>query len=699
MPLQTQKLGQALGESLTLHSTLCRREAGAFQKAIQSGQEVVVACTQEKKLFSELALQTEGATSPIKFVNIREAGGWSSEAQNASPKLAALLAAAHLPEPDPVPAVPFKSEGRLLIIGPLDQAEKAAAMVADVLQVTIFAQGAGEAGGSQERQFPIIAGQLQSLSGWLGAFDVSWTDSNPINLDLCTRCNACVQACPENAIGLDYQIDMNLCNASRACVKVCQSAGAIDFNRVPAETSEKFDLILDLRQAGATGPQFLQHAPPQGYFKWDGRDLAMLIKLRDMVGEFEKPKFFAYKQKLCAHSRNETVGCNACVDICSAEAISSDKSRQQIKVNPNLCVGCGACTTVCPTGALTYAYPKAQEQGSKIKTLLSTYHAAGGKDAVLMLHSQEAGLKVVEELGRAAQLKLAKGMPANVIPMSLWHTASLGLEVWLTAVAYGAHQVLVLCTHEEAPQYLEGLEAQMAVAQSLLAGLGYEGVHFQIVRAKNGMDLDAGLQANAAAKAQAKWKKQVPAVYAKYAVAPEKRSTLELALDHLSEHAPSALQADNSVIALPAASPLGALKVNADKCTLCLSCVSACPASALQDNPDLPQLRFIEKNCVQCGLCATTCPEDAIELIPRFLRTPERKQAQVLNQSQPYGCVKCGKPFGTLKAIEAMLGKLAGHSMFQGAALERLKMCGDCRVIDIYSNSDEAKIANIPPKS
>jgi ferredoxin len=698
MPLQTQKLGQALGESLTLHSTLCRREAGAFQKAIQSGQEVVVACTQEKKLFSELASQTEGAISPIKFVNIREAGGWSSDAHNASPKLAALLAAAHLPEPDPVPAVPFKSEGRLLIIGPLDQAEQAAAMVADVLQVVIFAQGAGQAGGSQERQYPVIAGELQTMQGWLGAFDVSWSDNNPINLDLCTRCNACVQACPENAIGLDYQIDMNLCNASRACVKVCQSAGAIDFNRVPAQASEKFDLILDLRNEGAAGPQFLQHAPPQGYFKWDGRNLTTLLKLRDMVGEFEKPKFFAYKQKLCAHSRNETIGCNACVDICSAEAISSDKSRQQIKVNPNLCVGCGACTTVCPTGALTYGYPKAQEQGLKIKTLLSTYHAAGGKDAVLMLHSQDGGLKVVEELGRAAQLKLAKGLPANVIPMSLWHTASLGLEVWLTAVAYGAHQVLVLCTHEEAPQYLEGLEAQMAVAQSLLTGLGYEGVHFQVVRAKNAMDLEGSLQANGAAKLQAKWKKQVPVVLAKYAVAPEKRSTLELALDHLSEYAPSALQPNNSAIALPAASPLGALKVNADKCTLCLSCVSACPASALQDNPDLPQLRFIEKNCVQCGLCATTCPEDAIELVPRFLRTPERKQAQVLNQSQPYGCVKCGKPFGTLKAIEAMLGKLAGHSMFQGAALERLKMCGDCRVIDIYSSSDEAKIANIPPK-
>ena len=42
-----------------------------------------------------------------------------------------------------------------------------------------------------------------------------------------------------------------------------------------------------------------------------------------------------------------------------------------------------------------------------------------------------------------------------------------------------------------------------------------------------------------------------------------------------------------------------------------------------------------------------------------------------------------------------MLGKLAGHSMFQGAALERLKMCGDCRVIDIYSAQDEVKITDI----
>ena len=135
--------------------------------------------------------------------------------------------------------------------------------------------------------------------------------------------------------------------------------------------------------------------------------------------------------------------------------------------------------------------------------------------------------------------------------------------------------------------------------------------------------------------------------------------------------------------------------VDKDKCTLCLSCVSACPASALQDNPQLPQLRLIEKNCVQCGLCATTCPENAIALVPRLSTAPERKQPVVLNEAKPWACIRCAKPLGTQKAIEAMLGKLAGHAMFQGEALERLKMCSDCRVIDLYSAQGEMKITDL----
>ena len=100
---------------LPLHTELCQKELARF--ADRADGDVLVACTQEARLFGDVA-EDGGKTQTIRFVNIRETAGWSAEARAATPKIAALLAMAALPEPQPVPRVAFKSEGQLLIVGP-----------------------------------------------------------------------------------------------------------------------------------------------------------------------------------------------------------------------------------------------------------------------------------------------------------------------------------------------------------------------------------------------------------------------------------------------------------------------------------------------------------------------------------------------------------------------------------------------------
>ncbi|WP_374674315.1 4Fe-4S binding protein [Ideonella sp.] len=716
MPLDAPALARALAATPgaspdgleATHSVLCRREAGAFQRAAQAeGEALVVACTQEARLFQALHAETAGAPAlqerPIRFVNIRETGGWSRDAAQATPKIAALLAAAQLPDPEPVGTVTYRASGRTLVVGPADAAARAAALLGDGLAVTLLVTGTGGAL-PQAREQVVHTGRLVRLSGWLGAFEAEWDSRNPIDPELCTRCNACVAACPEGAIGLDWQVDLDRCTGHRACVRVCEAAGAIDFQRDPVLHTEPFDTVLDLRAE----PAFTQHQPPQGYFHVasdERRLFDAVLRLRELVGEFDKPRFFQYRAKLCAHSRNERVGCDACIEVCSARAIRSDASAKGraknslqpaggIIVEPHLCVGCGACTTVCPSGALSYAAPNPVDQGKRLKTLLSAYAAASGPriaPPALLLHSQGAGQRLIDDLGRAARLDDSlHGVPARVIPVPLWHTASVGLDLWLAAIAQGASQVWLLLTDEEAPEYRVALAEQLAVGQAILEGLGYGSGHLRLIEARDARDLatlDAALRAPAATGVRR------PASFAAQA---DKRSTLELAIEHLRAEAPAAVP---EAIALPAAgSPFGSLRVDAERCTLCLACVGACPENALADNPDRPQLKFIEKNCVQCGLCAGTCPEQAITLEPRLWLADEgraRKQPRVLNEAQPFGCIRCGKPFGTARAIEAMVAKLATHAAFQGPAAERLKMCGDCRVIDLHTRVDEVRITDL----
>jgi ferredoxin len=315
---------------------------------------------------------------------------------------------------------------------------------------------------------------------------------------------------------------------------------------------------------------------------------------------------------------------------------------------------------------MSYAYPAVPEMGMRLKAALSTYQDAGGRDACILFHDAREGRAQVLDLGRRG-----KGLPARVIPIECFHIASIGIDLMLGALAYGASQVLVLSTEKVAEGYAAALQRQMGHGQAILHGLGYGGTHFRLVTDLN----DAWTIKPASTVAKA----------ASFNLSQDKRTTLDFALEHLAK--------DRKVqeIKLAAGAPFGTLAINKTACTLCKACIGACPESALLDSPETPSLRFIERNCVQCGLCANTCPEDAIRLVPRLLLGPQAKEPVTLNEAQPFNCVRCGKPFGTRQMVENMLGKLTGHSMFAGST-RRLQMCGDCRVVDMMENTSEQSV-------
>lgn len=639
MRLDAAAIGRGCGNAeIRNYRQLCRAEIEKFRIAAGADGPLIVGCTQEAPLFSNEAVDR---TDPIEFVNVRETAGWSSQGDRAGPKMAALLAAAAEPVP-PVPFVSLSSDGVILIYGRDETAIEAGKLLADHLDVTVMIADPATKVSPSTNAFPVVKGVIRSARGHFGAFE----------------------------LGIDGFA------APRP-----SSRQHFAFDAVRNGATSRCDLILDLSGGPALFPS---HDLRDGYLRADPGDpaamLRAVLKARDLVGSFDKPQYVNFTPELCAHSRSRLTGCRRCLDLCPTGAIVPDGDH--VRISAEICAGCGQCAAACPTGAASYALPPADTLVHKLRAMLQAYHLAGGARPVLLLHERGHGTALIEALARHGD-----GLPANVLPLAINEVTQIGLEAIVAAFAYGASAVRFLLRAKPLHD-LTGLTQSVAMADIILGGLGLAGARVAIIETDDPDALGAALDGIEPAAAVAQ-----PATFR---TSGKRRDVLRFALSELHKAAPAPVD----VIALPAGAPLGAVNVNVEGCTLCLSCVSACPTGALRDDPDRPALKFVEDACVQCGLCKATCPEKVISLQPQIDFRASRATARVIKEEEPALCIRCGTPFGVKSTIDKIAAKLeAGHWMYQGGGgrADAIRMCADCRVITM-SEQQFDPFAGVPER-
>jgi len=598
----------------------CRSELERFRNAASAGESILVACTQESPVFAESAENTE---TQVSFVNIRENAGWSSDALQAGPKMAALIAAALEPVPD-VPTIELSSEGTTLIYGKDVQALEAAKLLADHLDITVLLTPGADVAPPRVTSFPVARGKIRSAKGVLGEFDVT--------VDQC--------AMPQPS-----------------------SRDELKFASPRDGMTSRCDILLDL--SGGT-PLFPSADLRDGYLRADPSDpaavLRAVLKARDLTGTFEKPRNITFTAELCAHSRSKIVGCHRCLDLCPTGAITPNGDH--VAIDAKICAGCGQCAAACPTGAAAYAVPPSGTLLTRLRAMLAAYGQAGGTRAIILFHDGEQGVELIDALAR-----FGDGLPANALPVAVNEITQIGLDAVTAAFAYGASAVRFL-TRAKPMHDLAGLYRTIALAEPILIRLGFAGLRIATIETDDPDTLSAALRAIDC----------VPAARAaSFVPVGMPRELTRLSLRELHAVAP----APADIVPLPAGAPFGTVVLNAEGCTLCLSCVSACPTGAMGSDPDRPTLRFTEDACVQCGLCQATCPEKVIALEPQIDFRAATAMARVLKQEDPYECIRCGKPFGVKSSVERVIAKLEGkHWMFANSKkrLDVIRMCEDCRV-------------------
>ncbi len=611
---------------------LCGNDLDVAVAALTEREQVVFACEQQAQIFEQLTeeLSAENALkSSLGLIDLRDRAGWTAKNEKdglIEAKQLALLADASLDRPG-TKARQVTSSGTCLIIAKDSSVLPFAETLGEELAVTCVLEKP-PANTSPSGKYDLAIGQIQSVAGGLGAFDVTFTQFATL---------------------------------------IATGRGDTQFSPPKDTASSSCDIVIDLVSQQSL---LAAEATRDGYLRAPSADALKLTQIgalaKGLVGTFEKPLYVKYEGSICAHSRSQKIGCTRCIDTCGAQAIQTNGDG--VYVDPDMCGGCGGCASVCPTGAIVYDDPPFEFMVQRLKTLIRTFQSHAKTSPRVLFIDRHFGRHLIAESARFSQ-----GLPADVIPYEVDNVELIGHAELLAALGAGASEALILKSPKTAKT---AIETQSALAHRLLGATSVDAHRVKVIEADDVATLEEALFGT---RMPAFKHEEIALLGHRRDVAKRVTATF---LGHDGE--------SSSSIALEPGDPYGTIEVNSEKCTLCLACVSQCPTGALNDRSDRPEINIVENACVQCGLCANTCPEQAITLKPQLSFGPQTLEQTSLHGEDPFECIECGRPFGVKSTIERIIEKLEGnHWMYTDSDNTKLvKMCDDCRISAQYHDAN-----------
>lgn len=316
-------------------------------------------------------------------------------------------------------------------------------------------------------------------------------------------------------------------------------------------------------------------------------------------------------------------GCAQCVPACPADALRW--TGGEIELQRDSCTSCGACVLGCPWRAIEMPGWSPVEIEAQIESLL-----ASDDGASIVFVCADAPIPAGEWL--PVPVRCVGGLPVAALLAPLAHGAA--------AVAVAA----CACRSSRQPDIWPRIE----YSRALLAALGLPEERVQLLQ----VDGDDRLPSPPAFRPLLSSVDGRPLRISgpgAGAAAITRLALLAGRPDLRLEH-PSA--------------PTGLVAIDAEVCTACGTCATACPAGALTsvESDRSVAMEFIPARCLACGRCVDVCPERAQGAITMERVTDITALAGsghvLLRQDVAY-CRACGGPVaasGVLKRIAGVLG-------------------------------------------